>query len=219
MQIWKKCWVRYAVLGVLAIACTATMADARRFFRFWWRQPPAAAIENTNFAGDAKRARVRTICIADGELTSNIRATLEDGTFTASVVDGKLMIDPISLSGSTTEETTTTTTQLDIPMIEADLFQTYFSSIFRATADATVTTTVDVDDTPGEPVEKTVPIFIFGSIHAHDGDGAYHLRAGIRGFLREEGDTEICYTLLRVKLNGNGDIPTDEVPTIPPEEE
>ena len=204
MRIWNNRWARYAVMSVLAVACTAAIADARRFFRFWWRQPPAPAIENSDYTGEATRGAVRTICVEEGAITAASRVNLDDGTFSASVVDGVLLFpEAISLTGTVDDDSSSTTIDVDISLGEAQLFQTYFSSVFRAEGEATIT-----------DVETPVPVFLLGSIHEHTDEGVYHLRAGLRGYLRvEDPDTgKITYTLLRVRLNGEAAIPTDDVP-------
>ena len=229
MQMWSSRWARYVLLGIFMIALSATIADARRFFRFWWRQPPAPAIENSDYTGDATRGRVRAICVEDGAITVNERVALEDTTFAASVTDGVLTLDPLMLSGSSTVGASTTTSDVVITLDEAELFRTYFSSVFRARGEAVVTTTIDVtDDTVDPPVvttttsTATVPVVLFGSIHEHTDEQVYHLRAGVRGFLREEDDAtgKLTYTLLRLNLNGQADVPGEEepLPEVPPAE-
>lgn len=221
MEMWSRNrkWILLAVLVALGIVCLSTATEARRRFR-WWFRPPAPAIENSDYVGEAA-GRVRSVSVLDGAISSDSRTSLEGVEFTARVVDGVLTIDPISATSSSSDDTTTTTTVVDIALTDTELIRTYFYSLFYAEGEATVTVTVEESDDSDPPVVTTtetttvVPVRVFGNIHGHNDGEFYHLRGGIRGFLREENEEtgEITYTLIGVRLNGEG------IPVVEEEEE
>ena len=104
MKHWNKRWVKATAFALLAIGCLATISEARHRFRFWWFRPPAPAVENSDYAGDVSGGRLRTIVVAEGEVVARERVALDDGKFTAQVIDGVLTIDPFQLSATTTDE-------------------------------------------------------------------------------------------------------------------
>jgi hypothetical protein len=164
----------------------------------WWSRPPAPAIEDTTFSGDAEDGALRTIVTTGRRVTSTTRTDIDDGTFTATVAAGDISIDPITLVG---EDGSAVTITLD----PATLARNFFNSTFFAEGVASITVTDDSTDPPTDTVTE-IPVVVIGSISQKNGE--YRLRAEVRGLLTASGSGTATYSLLKLELEAETDIPT-----------